>query len=126
MSVCKPRLALLSASRGHTSKEVLWTSEPMLIGKTHWVAVIYYCNIQEITFSGYHYRDEKFEPCIPYTEWPTSEDHPKYNSNDGTNMGLPKSLKKLWEQNKQIVANCALISKAEAVEKIQKSETSLF
>lgn len=128
----KPTLSLLSAARGsNINYEVFWTSEPYKIGKTFWVHVLYYCDINNRFYEGFHFHDADYERCIPCSEWKKEKDHPKYNFNDGTYAGLPKGLIRLWEKNNALTKKvCTAKTKQEGIElinnHIENKEQNLF
>lgn len=63
-----PTLKLLSAARELTD-EVIFQSEPMKIGKTYWIFVLYYDSLYKKVFNGFHFHDEHYERCFPCDEW---------------------------------------------------------
>jgi len=125
-AVEEPTLELLTASRCAIDGEVLWTSQPYLIGKTYWVVILYYSERFSEVLTGYHYRDKNFKPHIPYSEWAKEESHPRYNSHDGTYMGLPKGLVKLYQKHNYIIDKCARKEKEIVLEELSKYEARLF
>ena len=99
--------------------EVLFKSEPMLIGKTYWIALVY----KDLKFD--HESELKMHKqyntpidngiynsfCF-YKEgngfrshWSDMKNHPKYDFTDGTYAGLPRTLVKLDENNKTEIKN---------------------
>jgi hypothetical protein len=105
----KPTLNLLSAAR-EISDEVLWQSEPMLIGKTSWIIVLYKNPDHKKLFTGYHFHDENYNRYCPCDEWKSEKNHPRYNYHDGTYAGLPKTLVKLYEKYEKFISEVRLAS----------------
>lgn len=86
--------------------EILWQSPVRRIGKHDW----------RITLYRYRYHDNK--PLIGYewrkpadmipgftlstweSRWRRDEDWPRYNPHDGMYAGLPRTLRRLWEQHR--------------------------
>lgn len=92
--------------------EVLFKSEPMLIGKTYWIVVAY----KDLKFDfeenkklheqyGVSLHNGNYSTYMFYKEgngfrshWSDMKNHPNYNFNDGTYFGLPKTLVKLHDK----------------------------
>lgn len=102
--------------------EVLFKSEPMLIGKTYWIALVYKDlkfdfegNIKDNERYGIPIQNGNYNTFCFYKEgngfrshWADMKNHPKYDFNDGTYAGLPKNLVKLYENNKNEIKNALL------------------
>lgn len=75
-----------------------YESPPMLIGKHEWRTVVrpYYLGKMS---SVYQWR--RFDPGAQYPErWQDQSEWPSYNFNDGCYLGLPRTLRKLWDKHK--------------------------
>lgn len=104
--------------------KVLFKSEPMLIGKLYWKVIVYKDlkfdveqSIKLNSLYGTAIRNGCYSTYCFYKEgdgyrshWSDMKNHPKYNFNDGTYAGLPKSLTKLYHQN-EVEINNALSGK---------------
>jgi hypothetical protein len=74
----------------------LWTSEPMTIGKHDWRIGVGIFRIgagkERCTF--YEWRGPRSHVWCAAIHWPT------YNVNDGAHGGMPKTLRKLYERER--------------------------
>lgn len=91
-------------------QNVIWISEPKKIGKTLWRISVFedtesvippsvsgqeYFMLGTDRFTMYEYED--------FGVWRDCVYHPRYTSHDGTYAGLPKSLKKLFNENEETI-----------------------
>ena len=77
--------------------EIIRSSQPMTIGKHEWRLTQYRHREYGIT-SGYEWRRLNEIPGFPPDFWRRDTDWPRYDCYDGQDRGLPKTLRKLWEQ----------------------------
>ena len=91
----KNKLDFLAKSRLNT---ILFATEPRKIGKTWWVYAVY----NSAFFPGGNATEMYFYD--PNTSvWLDSRQHPRYDDHDGEYAGLPKGLRRLYEDHEQAV-----------------------
>lgn len=77
---------------------ILFATEPRKIGKTWWVYAVCESAIHEgmrVTEMYFH------DPCR--SGWLDASHHPRYDGHDGEYAGLPKGLRRLYEDHEQAV-----------------------
>ena len=95
-----------------TRDNIVFTSEPMRIGKTDWRFIIRYNETYKDHTPYYTTGFQWYEPachCLD-AEWRSERAWPRYDINDGMHGGLPKTLKKLWEREEKARVNFGLVS----------------
>ena len=97
-----------SSAFDFAGNRIIRQSEPMTIGKHDWRLTRYRSQHYDRPLIGYEWRRTDGSPIrrkcpggIYYLDgstWMRDEDWPSYNHNDGEYAGLPRTLRKLWEQ----------------------------
>ena len=88
--------------------EILFRSEPRLIGKHEWRVTVYR-HSQDRVVVGYEWRRAAETilgftyPPAPY--WRRDEDWPRYDHNDGMYAGMPRTLRRLYEEHRVEIAD---------------------
>ena len=87
---------------------IIRQSEPKRIGKHEWRLTLYRSEHHERPLIGYEWRRADRSPIrrkcpggvyfLDGSTWMRDEDWPSYNHNDGQYAGMPRTLRKLWEQ----------------------------
>ena len=87
---------------------IIRQSEPKRIGKHEWRLTLYRSEHHERPLIGYEWRRADRSPIrrkcprgvyfLDGSTWMRDEDWPSYNHNDGQSAGMPRTLRKLWEQ----------------------------
>ena len=87
---------------------IIRQSEPMRIGKHEWRLTLYRSDHHDRPLIGYEWRRADRSPIrrkcpggvyhLDGSTWMRDQDWPSYNHNDGEYAGMPRTLRKLWEQ----------------------------
>ena len=77
---------------------ILFATEPRKIGKTWWVYAVY-----SSAFSPGRNATEMYFYDPNTSVWLDSRQHPRYDDHDGEYAGLPKGLRRLYEDHEQAV-----------------------
>jgi hypothetical protein len=85
-------------------KEILYESAPLRIGKHEWRVIVQPSSYGRNNVTEYQWRPLP-TPGLPEAWrqpefWRHEEDWPGYNINDGMYLGLPKSLRTLYDREK--------------------------
>ena len=79
----------------------LFASPPRRIGKREWRVVV--CHFNENDggpFVEYEWRDPAYANLEPAGPWKPMSNYPGHDSNDGTWAGCPKTLRTLYQVNR--------------------------
>lgn len=86
------------------TREALYISPPMVIGKHEWCCVVYR-HSQYGPCTDYHWRRLYPQCCmkdLPPDRWRSHKDWPRYDHND-TYDGLPRRLEKLYLRHREMI-----------------------
>lgn len=95
----------------HLTHKLIYQSEAVKIGKTQWRVIVYEKNDSVYACGELHPADvcyteyQYFDTSLNYRgdQWKDATHHPRYNFNDGTYAGLPKSLRKIFYANQHAI-----------------------
>lgn len=97
----------ISENANEPSREYLFKSPPMQIGKTMWRFVVYKTpkdvftdfEFYSKTYKGYVQRRREYKDFVVVLahSWNRSDTHKNYDFNDGCFAGLPKTLVTLYK-----------------------------
>ena len=91
-------------------EDIVRISDPMRIGQHEWRLVVYRGSTTQHereaetdltvgTEVPCHFVEYEWRRFAPYPEqWRKARDWPHYDINDGQTLGLPRTLRKLWER----------------------------
>ena len=85
--------------------DLLFFSPPMLIGQHEWIVAVYRgrdYDDEEVRYCDYAWR-QAYNPFNDWNPWMNAKKWPKYDFNDGTYGGLPKTLQKLYARHKPAI-----------------------
>ena len=88
---------------------IIRQSEPTRIGKHEWRLTLYHSDRSDRPLIGYEWRRMDGAPIrckcpidayyyLDGSTWMRDQEWPSYNHNDGQYDGLPRTLRKLWEE----------------------------
>lgn len=95
----------------HLTHKLIYKSDAVKIGKTQWRVIVYEkqdrvyacgkLHPAAVRYTEYQY----FDASLNYRgdQWADSTQHPRFNHNDGTYAGLPKSLCKIFYANQNAI-----------------------